>query len=185
MMNGPMWSLGLESGLKSGTSLPAHLPVPSLNQTCLRLGSQGLPVRSHDARLYMTRRFMGHDQAHWGWMPKPEGSAGSRRCVLEPASGQEPQYSQLPDEVVPSSFSQAKPGSCWPAFQSDGVCFSSCRSARALPLISLATSVSDGLYGVVYAHARFRIGSGNLVSGLSFSCWYSSRTFKKMVARMA
>src|SRR6476469_10600003 len=118
-------------------------------------------------------------------MPRPEGSELSRRCEFEPASGHDPQYNQLPLDVVPSSFNHAKPGSCCPAFQSVGVCLSSCRSARALPLISLATSASDGLLGVVYAQARFRIGSGNLVSGLSFSCWYKSRTFKKMVARIA
>src|SRR6478609_5086722 len=91
MMKGPMWSLGLESALKSGTSLPAHLPVVSLNQTCLRLGSHGLPCRLQEARLYITRRFMGHDQPQAGWIPRPDGSAGSRRWVLEPASGHEPQ----------------------------------------------------------------------------------------------
>src|SRR5215472_8229201 len=149
MMNGPMWSLGLESALKSGTSLPAHLPVDSLNQTCLRLGSHGLPSTLQEARLYMTRRFAGQDQPHPGWIPRPEGSAGSRRCVAEPASGQEPQYSQFPQDVVPSSRNQAKPGSCWPAFQSVGVCLSSCTSASALPLISFATSESAGLFGLV------------------------------------
>src|SRR5262245_31233001 len=149
MMNGPIWSLGSESALKSGTSFPAHLPVAALNQTCLRLGSHGLPSTLQEARLYMTRRFIGHDQPHWGWMPSPEGSSALRRCWLEPASGQEPQYSQLPLDVVPSSRSHAKPGSCCPAFHSEGVCFSSFRSARALPLISLASSVNDGLAGLV------------------------------------
>src|SRR5215472_18123778 len=149
MMNGPMWSLELESALKSGTSFPTHLPVASLNQTCLRLGSHGLPSRLQEARLYITRRFIGHDQPQVGWIPNPEGSSGLRRCVLEPASGQEPQYSQLPQAVVPSSRSQAKPGNCCPAFHSEGVCFSSLRSASALPLISLATSANEGLLGLV------------------------------------
>src|SRR5262249_33555164 len=149
MMNGPMWSLGLESALKSGTSLPTHFPVASFHQTCLRVGSQGLPLRSQEARLYITRRFAGQDQPHCGWMPSPDGSSGLRRCEAEPASGHEPQYSQFPQEVVPSSRSQANPGNCWPAFHSGGVCFSSLTSASALPLISLATSASDGLLGLV------------------------------------
>src|SRR5215510_4514224 len=95
-------------------------------------------------------------------MPRPEGSELSRRCVLDPASGQEPQYNQLPQEVEPSSRSQANPGSCCPVFHSEGVCFSSFRSASALPLISLATSAREGLAGLVYAQLAFRMGSGNL-----------------------
>src|SRR5450432_466545 len=111
-------------------------------------------------------------------MPKPEGSSLLRRCVLEPASGHEPQYSQLPHEVVPSSFNQAKPGSCCPVFQSVGVCLSSWRSASALPLSSLATSVSEGLFGFEYGHDAFKMASGNLPP----SFWYSSLTFRNMRA---
>ena len=134
----------------------------SFHQTCLRVGSQGLPSRSQEARLYRTRRFAGHDHPQFWWIPRPDGSSGLRRCVAEPASGQEPQYSQLPQDVVPSSFSQAKPGSCCPVFQSVGVCLSSWRSASALPLISLATSVSEGLFGIGVRPEALRIASGNL-----------------------
>ena len=65
-MNGPMWSLGGESTLKSGTSLPTHFCCASFHQICLRSGSQGLPSRSQEARLYRTRRFAGHDHAQFG-----------------------------------------------------------------------------------------------------------------------
>ena len=33
MMNGPIWSEGFESGLKSGTSLPTQRPVAAFHQT--------------------------------------------------------------------------------------------------------------------------------------------------------
>ncbi len=56
----------IESGLKSGTSFPTQLCAASFHQTCLRVGSQGLPEGSHDARLYKTRRFAGHDHAQFG-----------------------------------------------------------------------------------------------------------------------
>src|SRR5207253_9141025 len=91
MMNGPMWSLGLESGLKSGTSLPTQDCLASSHQTCRREGSHGLPSRLQEARLYMTRRFMGHDQAQFGYMPKPEGSSVPHRSIIAPASVEEPQ----------------------------------------------------------------------------------------------
>src|SRR5437762_3220441 len=65
MINGPVWAFGFESGLKSGMSLPTQRPAVSLHQTCLRVGSQGLPDGSHDARLYITRRFAGHDHAQF------------------------------------------------------------------------------------------------------------------------
>src|SRR6266576_150413 len=148
MMNGPMRVFGSESALKSGTSLPTHFCFASLHQTCLRSGSQGLPLRSHDARLYKTRRFIGHDHAQLGWMPRPDGSSGLRRCVRAPASVHEPQKSQLPDIVEPSSRKNAKPGSCWSALIVVLV-FWSVTSPRALPFSSLATSARDGLYGFV------------------------------------
>src|SRR5271168_2374049 len=144
MMNGPIWSLGAESGLKSGTSTPAHFCVASFHHTCRRLVSQGLPSTAHDARLYSTRRFIGQDQAKLGKIPSPEGSSSPRLCISAPASVHEPQYSQLPLDVVPSSLSQANPGSCCPCL----ICclvFGSSRSASALPLISFATSLSEGL----------------------------------------
>src|SRR5215472_16834435 len=116
MMNGPMWSLGWESALKSGTSLPAHFAVASFHQTCLREGSQGFPSISHEARLYITRRLAGQENAQFGKIPKPEGSSVPRRAIRFPASVNDPQYSQFPDEVVPSSLSHEYPGNCCPAF---------------------------------------------------------------------
>src|SRR5437762_13410578 len=148
MMNGPMWSFGAESTLKSGTSCPAHLPVDSFHHTCRRAGSQGFPVGSQDARLYMTRRFAGQDQAQFGYTPRPDGSSVPRRCDIAPASVHEPLYSQLPQSVVPSSFSAAKPGSCCPAlivFPLAG----STTSASARPLISFASSTNDRWSGSV------------------------------------
>src|SRR5581483_3659461 len=148
MMKGPMCSDGGESGLKSGTSTPAQRCCASLHQTCGRSPSQGLPAASQDARLYSTRRLAGHDHPQFGNTPRPEGSSVPRRCIWGPASVQEPQYSQLPDAVDPSSRSQPKPGSCWPALI---VCpsFGSVTSASAYPLISRATSLNDGLCGLV------------------------------------
>src|SRR5690349_663881 len=95
-------------------------------------------------------------------MPRPDGSSVPRRCICAPASVHEPEYNQLPQAVVPSSFSQAKPGSCCPALIVTPGCVSSVISASALPLISLATSASDGFSGVVYDQLRLFIGSGNL-----------------------
>src|SRR5579859_1926737 len=96
-------------------------------------------------------------------MPRPEGSSVPRRAICGPASVQEPEYIQLPHEVEPSSFNQANPGSCW-AFLMTSCDFGlgSLRSASALPLISFATSPSDGCLGSVYAQVRCKIGSGNL-----------------------
>src|ERR1051326_8722015 len=97
-------------------------------------------------------------------MPRPDGSSVPRRCICAPASVHEPEYNQLPQAVVPSSFNQAKPGSCCPDLIVTPGCVSRVISARALPLISLATSASEGFSGVVYAQVRFKIGSGNLPS---------------------
>ena len=44
-------SLGGESSLKSGTSTPFQRSCASFHQICFRSGSQGLPSKSHDARL--------------------------------------------------------------------------------------------------------------------------------------
>src|SRR5579862_4388256 len=180
MMNGPMWSLGCESGLKSGTSTPVQICAASFQETCLRAGSQGLPETSHDARLYSTRRFAGHDHAQFGYTPRPDGSSVPRRASCGPASVHDPAYNQLPHEVVPSSRSQAKPGNCCPALM---VCcvFGSVTSAIALPFTSLAISESDGCRGSVYGHVACRIGSGNLPP----SAWYSSRSFRKICATMS
>src|SRR5580700_5201360 len=86
MMNGPMWSLGFESALKSGTSLPTHFCAVSFHQTWRRDVSHGLPSRSQEARLYSTRRLAGHDHAQFWCTPISEGSDGSRRAVRFPAS---------------------------------------------------------------------------------------------------
>src|SRR5260370_37952634 len=98
MMKGPMWSLGLESALKSGTRLPTHFPAASFHQICLRAESHGLPLTSQEARLYITRRFIGHDQAQFGEITMPERSAVPRRLLLVPESGQLAQYRPLPQE---------------------------------------------------------------------------------------
>ena len=87
MMNAPN-SPGLESGLMSGTS-PTHLSPFHLIPA--REGSQGLPSLSAEARLYMTRRFAGHEKAQLWNMPRPSGSAGERRWVLFPASVNAPE----------------------------------------------------------------------------------------------
>src|ERR1043166_7993209 len=94
-------------------------------------------------------------------MPRPDGSSVPRLCICAPASVHEPEYNQLPQAVVPSSFNQAKPGNCCPALIVTPGCVSRVRSARALPLISLATSASEGFSGVVYDQLKFMIGSGN------------------------
>ena len=116
----------------------------------------------------------------WRESPSPDGSELSRRCEFEPPSGHDPQYNQLPLDVVPSSFSQAKPGSCCPAFGLWALLVIM-RINQALPLISLATSVNEGLFGLVYAHDALRIASGNLPP----SFWYSSRTLRNMRARIS
>src|SRR5207302_1296014 len=89
--SGTRWSAGFESALNSVTSLPTHFCVGSLHHTCRREASHGLPSRSHDARLYRTRRFAGHDQAQFWCTPIPDGSLGSLRAVKLPASVYPPQ----------------------------------------------------------------------------------------------
>src|SRR3981081_4373528 len=101
---------------------------------------------SQDARLYITRRFMGQDQAPLGEIPTPDGSSGPRLWVSAPASVQEPHQIQLPDAVEPSSRRNAKPGSCCPALITCWVA-GSVTSASARPFNSLATSDSDGFCG--------------------------------------
>ncbi len=72
----------------SGTS-PTHFsPV---QRTPERAGSQGLPSLSAEARLYITRRFAGQEKAQLWNMPSAVGSALERRCVLLPASVNEPE----------------------------------------------------------------------------------------------
>src|SRR5205807_6459322 len=72
---------------KSGTSYPTHLPrgtaLPVLgsggftnvgSHQIQRLRSlQGLPFRSAEARLYMTRRLAGHAQPHFKCAPGTPG----------------------------------------------------------------------------------------------------------------
>jgi len=59
-----MFMLPLSLGPKylSTLSVPTKSPVPVKPESA----SQGLPATSHDARLYMTRRFAGHDHAQLG-----------------------------------------------------------------------------------------------------------------------
>ena len=61
MMKLPFPSDGGDVVGKSGTS-PTHV-VPFQRIPGL-VGSHGCPLASADARLYMTRRLSGHDQAH-------------------------------------------------------------------------------------------------------------------------
>src|SRR5260370_36632362 len=96
-------------------------------------------------------------------MPRPDGSSVPRRASCGPASVQHPEYIQLPHEVVPSSFNQAKPGSCWPFLMTScDFGLGSLRSASALPLISFATSPSEGCLVSVYAQVRCNIVLGNV-----------------------
>src|SRR5262245_21830105 len=99
MMKAPN-SPGGESGLMSGTS-PTHFsPFQTMPR---RFGSQGFPSASADARLYMTRRFAGHENPQLWNMPRPLGSAVERRWALLPASVYTPEWSQLPLIVEPSA----------------------------------------------------------------------------------
>src|SRR5580658_6202011 len=113
-------------------------------------------------------------------MPRPEGSSVPRRCIRAPASVQEPHQIQFPLEVDPSSRRKENPGNCWPALIVVLVA-SSVTSEMARPFNSLASSANDGLLGSRWFQVRFRIGSGNLPP----SFLYSSRTFRKILARIA
>src|SRR3989442_10910507 len=142
MMKAP-YCPGGESGLMSGTS-PTHFsPFQTMPG---RDGSHGLPSASAEARLYMMRRFAGHENAQLWNMPSPVGSALFRRCALLPASVYTPECSQLPHKVVPSSCSCPNPSSCCPAVLRILPSLS-LTSATALPLISLRTSARSGLIG--------------------------------------
>ena len=114
IMNGPMWSLGFELGFEirniiAGPLASAFIP-PDLFAAWVPgaylLGCR--PRRGYRARVdswAMTRPSSGGSPAR---MDRSDcGAAGERR---PPA--QEPHSSQFPLDVVPSSFSQAKPGSC-------------------------------------------------------------------------
>src|SRR5918912_4426185 len=142
MMNAP-YSPGGESGLMSGTS-PTHFsPFQTMEG---RVGSHGLPCASAPARLYMMRRFAGHENAHSWNMPRPVGSTLLRRLAMLPADEYTPRCSQLPHMVEPSSWSCPKLSSCWPAALTTLPSLS-LMSAIALPLISLRTSSRSGLIG--------------------------------------
>src|SRR5256886_16163368 len=115
--------LGCASGAlvapKSGTSYPTHLPrgtaLPVLgsggftnvgSHQIQRLRSlQGLPFRSAEARLYMTRRLAGHAPPPFQCAPGTPGGAGPRPAgrVRAPARGQPP---EVPDAAVghPAAF---------------------------------------------------------------------------------
>src|SRR2546430_784303 len=103
--------LGCASGAlvapKSGTSYPTHLPrgtaLPVLGSGGFRnVGShqiqrlrslQGLPFRSAEARLYMTRRFGGPAPPPFKGAPGTPGGAGPRpaRGVRAPGGGRPPE----------------------------------------------------------------------------------------------
>src|ERR1700761_8120343 len=161
MMNGFMPFSGGSSTLKSGTSAPDHvLPFHAIS---LRVGSNGLPLTSHDARLYSTRRFAGHAQAQFSVLPMPVGSELSRRPIWLPAWVHAPQKIQQPLAVLPSSRNCAKLASFSPFFASTLVLsVGSVTSASALPLNSIASSSGVGLSGSAYGQLMFRIGSGYL-----------------------
>src|SRR5437867_10134180 len=143
----------------SGTS-PTHFSP--FHQMPGRLGSQGLPSASAEARLYMIRRLAGQEKAQLWYIPRPLGSAVERRCALLPASVYTPEWSQLPHRVEPSSWSWPKPSSCWPAvFKTFVLSLGSGMSASAFPLISFKTSDRSGLIGLVYAQEAFKTGSGS------------------------
>src|ERR1700716_4365402 len=126
----------------------------------LRCGLNGLPLGSQDARLYITRRFAGHDQPQPRVCPIPVGSELSRRAIRLPAGPQAPQEIQHPLSVLPSSRSSANPASCSPALRVTWVgVFGSVRSLSARPVYSLASSSGVGLFGAAYGHDRFTIGS--------------------------
>src|SRR5438309_853713 len=157
MMNAPNVPGGA-SGFMSGTS-PTHF-VPS-HLMLTRVGSHGWPLASAPARLYMMRRFAGHENAQLWYMPRPVGSAVLLRCALFPASVNTPECSQLPHSVVPSSCNCPNPSSCWPAvFKTLVGSFGSLMSASALPLISFSTSPRSGLTGLLYGHVTFKTASG-------------------------
>src|SRR5437870_432082 len=100
MMKAP-YCPGGESGLMSGTS-PTHFsPFQTIPG---RVGSQGLPSASAEARLYMMRRFAGQENAQLWNMPSPVGSALFLRCELFPDSVYTPECNQLPHMVDPSSW---------------------------------------------------------------------------------
>ena len=146
MMKAP-YSPGGESGLMSGTSPTQSFPFQAMPG---RVGSQGFPSASADARLYMMRRFAGHEKPQLWNMPRPVGSAVERRAALLPASVNTPTWSQLPHIVEPSSWSWPKFSICWPARRIVFVLsFGSGMSASALPLISFRTSVRSGAAGFV------------------------------------
>ena len=100
MMNGPMWSFGGESALKSGTSLPTHFFCASFHQICRRAGSHGLPRD-------VARGAIVHDAAIHRPRPSPNSDGRPVRkdrpyrgaAINGPASVQEPHQSQLPQDV--------------------------------------------------------------------------------------
>ena len=106
----------------------------------------------------------------------------SRRAVRFPVGPHDPQYSQLPHEVEPSSRNCAKPASCCPAGTRTLVgSFGSVRSVSARPENSRITSDEDGASATWYGQDRFRIGSGTAPPSLR----YISRSFTKSRAKIS
>jgi len=81
-MKAPYWPGG-ELGAMSGTSPTHSFPFQTMPG---RVGSQGLPCASAEARLYKMRRFAGQANAQFGYMPSPVGSSVPLRAALLPAS---------------------------------------------------------------------------------------------------
>ncbi|MNO71828.1 hypothetical protein D3C76_627520 [compost metagenome] len=98
----------------------------------------------------------------------PYGSELSRRAIWLPSAVHEPAKIQQPLAVLPSSRSTAKPGTCSPALTSRVPVAASVRSARALPLYSLANSSGPGSSGRRYDQSSPRIGSGNLPPSFAY-----------------
>src|SRR5437868_826705 len=168
MMNGFMPFAGSSSSLKSGVSAPLQ-PVP-FQAMSLRAGFHGLPLGSHEARLYITRRFAGHDHAQFRVWPMPVGSELSRRAMRLPVGPQQPAKIQQPQAVLPSSRSSPKPAICSPALRMTfAASLGSVTSLSALPLYSFASSSGVGLLGRIYGQASLTTGSGNVPPSFRYS----------------
>ncbi len=142
-MNGPMWSEGLESALKSGTSLPAHFLVVSFHHTCSRV----------DPRACRSNRTKRGCKARGGWPARTMPSSGKHPARTDPlfrAAGSCSRFGKRPgvDPVSANGRSivaqERKARHLLPSL--DG----SLRRivgdiSSALPFSSLATSASEGL----------------------------------------
>src|SRR5579875_2353381 len=74
---------------KSGTSGPAHFFASASHHIYFLRSDQGLPSASADARLYIMRRFSGHEYPHSGLVGTP-GVRLRERDRFTPSSGKTP-----------------------------------------------------------------------------------------------